>query len=74
MIPIPVDALSPEALQGVIDDFIVREGTDYGERERSLDQKRAAVRRQLDHGQAQIWFDPATESTTIRLTDGPTDG
>jgi uncharacterized protein YheU (UPF0270 family) len=30
---IPVDRLSPEALQGVIEEFVSREGTDYGETE-----------------------------------------
>jgi len=30
---IPVNKLSPEALQGVINEFISRDGTDYGEME-----------------------------------------
>jgi uncharacterized protein YheU (UPF0270 family) len=33
---IPVNKLSPEALQGVIEEFISRDGTDYGEMEVSL--------------------------------------
>ena len=32
---IPVHNLSPEALRGVIEEFISREGTDYGEIEAS---------------------------------------
>ena len=67
MIKIPSYTLSEAALTGVIDDFILREGTDYGVLESSLEQKRAAVRRQLDAGVAEIWFDPSSESVTLRL-------
>lgn len=63
--------LSEEALVGVIDDFILREGTDYGEQERSLEDKRARVRAQLDAGTAEIWFDPQTETVTLRPKDAP---
>ena len=44
---------------------MLREGTDYGEREISLEQKVAQVRMQLERGQARILFDP--ESNTITL-------
>jgi len=64
-VEIPLDALSAEALQGVIESFVGREGTDYGERERSLEQKVADVRRQLERGEARIVFDPDTESINI---------
>ena len=46
-VEVPADALSPEALRGVIEHFVLREGTDYGEREYSLEQKVADVLRQL---------------------------
>jgi uncharacterized protein YheU (UPF0270 family) len=36
---IPVNKLSPEALQGVIEEFISRNGTDYGEIETSTETK-----------------------------------
>jgi uncharacterized protein YheU (UPF0270 family) len=36
---IPYDQLSPEALQGVIEGFVTRDGTDYGEVEISLETK-----------------------------------
>jgi uncharacterized protein YheU (UPF0270 family) len=63
--------LSESALLGVIDDFILREGTDYGERELSLDSKRAQVRAQLDAGSAEIWFDPQSETVTLHPRDKP---
>jgi uncharacterized protein len=54
-------------LRAVIESFVLREGTDYGEREFSLDQKVARVIRQLERGEAQIVFDPETESVAIVL-------
>mgnify|MGYP003580572908 CR=1 FL=1 len=64
-VEIPHTELSPEALRGVVESFVLREGTDYGEREFSLDQKVAHVLRQLERGEAQIMFDPNTESVTL---------
>ena len=64
-VEIPVEALSAEALRGLIESFVGREGTDYGERERSLEEKVADVRRQLERGEARIVFDPETESVNI---------
>ena len=62
---IPLTELSPEALRGVVESFVLREGTDYGEREFSLEQKLAHVYRQLERGEAQIVFDPNTETVDI---------
>ncbi|HEX6506643.1 MAG TPA: YheU family protein [Chloroflexota bacterium] len=62
---VPYTELSPEALRGVVESFVLREGTDYGEREYSLDQKLAHVYRQLERGEAQIVFDPSTETIDI---------
>lgn len=59
------DDLSPETLRAVIESFVLREGTDYGEREVSLDDKVAEVLAQLRRGEAHVTFDPATESVNI---------
>ena len=64
-IVIPHRELSPEALRGVMESFVLREGTDYGEREVSLDQKVAQVLRQLERGEAQIIFDATLQSVDI---------
>lgn len=64
-VEVPLEALSPAALRGVIESFVAREGTDYGEREASLERKVADVRRQLERGEARIVFDPDTESINI---------
>lgn len=60
----PAD-LSPEALRGLVEEFVSREGTDYGHADRSLESKVAAVVRQLESGEARIVFDLASESASI---------
>ena len=62
---VPYTELSADALRGVIESFVLREGTDYGTRDVSLEDKVAQVLRQLKRGEAQIMFDPASESITI---------
>jgi len=71
---VPHSELSPGALRGVIESFVLREGTDYGERDVSFETKVAQVRRQLDAGEAQIVFDPDTESIHIVLIGAPRRG
>jgi uncharacterized protein YheU (UPF0270 family) len=66
-IVVPHNELSPDALRGVIESFVLREGTDYGERDVAFDTKIAQVRRQLDDGEAEIVFDPDSESIQILL-------
>jgi uncharacterized protein YheU (UPF0270 family) len=62
---VPHDALSPEALQGVIEAFVLREGTDYGTHEYTLAEKVEHVRGQLERGDAHVVWDPNTQSVAI---------
>jgi uncharacterized protein YheU (UPF0270 family) len=62
---IPAALLSPEALRGVVESFILREGTDYGEREHTHEEKVAQVLAALDRREARIVYDPATETVTL---------
>ena len=64
---VPHTELSADALNGVIDNFILREGTDYGDRMYSHEQKVVQVLRQLERGEARIMFDPLDSSVTIVL-------
>ena len=66
---IPHQTLSPEALQGVIEAFVTREGTDYGTQDVPLATKVWQVRQQLDAGTAVITYDADTESCTIQPTN-----
>lgn len=62
---IPPDQLDAETLRGVVESYVNREGTDYGERERSLAEKVEDVLGQLRSGEAVILFDPETESINL---------
>jgi uncharacterized protein YheU (UPF0270 family) len=62
---VPHTELGADLLRAVVESFVLREGTDYGEREHSLDEKVARVIRQLERGEAQIVFDADTESVGI---------
>lgn len=62
---IPQDKLSSEALEGLIEEFILREGTDYGAEEVNLDRKKEQVRKQLDKEEIKIVFDFTTASVTL---------
>ena len=64
-IVVPHAELSPDALRGVIEAFVLREGTEYGEHDVSLDVKVAQVLRQLERGEAQIVFDLESEEIGI---------
>ena len=62
---IPWNSLSEQALEGLIEEFVLREGTEYGARDVSLQEKRRQVMAQLKQGLAQIVFDPDTQTTSI---------
>lgn len=61
--------LSEDALSGVIEDFISREGTDYGMQEYSFEQKAQQVKNQLVSGKAVIVFDHDSQSVSILHKD-----
>lgn len=62
---IPFESLAPETLDNVLSDIVSRDGTDYGDYDLSLDQKREQALRALRSGDAVLLFD--TESETIQL-------
>ncbi len=62
---VPYLELSPEALRSVVESFVLREGTDYGDKIFSLQEKHAHVMQQLARGIARIVFDPNTETVDI---------
>ena len=64
-IDIPHTQLSASALRGVLESFVLRDGTDYGQVEFSLEQKVQHVLRQLERGEAKIVFDPRDNSVDI---------
>ena len=70
-VKIPHDQLSPEALEGVVEEFVTRDGTDYGENEVPLETRMARVLSQLRSGKAVIVFDPESETCNIFRNSDP---
>lgn len=67
---VAADQLEPDTLRAVIESFVLREGTDYGLHETSLEVKVAQVLRQVERGDVHITFDPGTSS--VNLVVAPT--
>jgi len=59
------DILSRETLQGLIEEFITREGTDSGYTKKSLEENVEMVKRQLEKGDVFIVYDKATQTANI---------
>ncbi len=66
---VPFERLSEDTLNALIDDFVLREGTDYGLNEYSLEQKRSHVFKQLKTKKVVVVFDPNSETTSILSQD-----
>ncbi len=64
---IPFHQLSPAALRGLIEYFVLREGTEYGAKEVPLHVKHDQVLRLLQEGAARIVFNPDLDSTDIEM-------
>ncbi len=63
--------LSDDALNGVIEEFVSRDGTDYGEKEVTHEAKINQVMNQLKQKKAIIVFDHETQSCTILHKNNP---
>ena len=66
---IPIERLSPESLNGLIEEFVTRDGTDYGLREQTLEEKKSALVGQLERGEVVVVFDAESESCNIVSKD-----
>ena len=64
-VKIPIDRLSSEALQGVIEEFVSRNGTDYGMTDVSLETQMQQVKSQLKSGQAVLIYDEEIQTCNI---------
>jgi hypothetical protein len=64
-VEIPLRRVAADVLRRVAEEFVTRDGTDYGAAEKSLEKKVADVRRQLERGEAAIVYD--AESQTINI-------
>ena len=64
---IPYTRLSEEALIGVIEEFITREGTEYGFREYSMEEKIRQIKQQLLSGKVKLFFNEESGSCNLEV-------
>ena len=64
---IPFQELAVETLTAIIEEFISREGTDYGVHETSLEKKVQQVMNQLQLGEIVVTFDQESQSCDLQV-------
>ncbi|PIE37239.1 MAG: hypothetical protein CSA53_06790 [Gammaproteobacteria bacterium] len=69
-VEVPVAALAPDVLGRLLEEFASRDGTDYGARELTLEEKVAQLRAQLDGAALHLLFE--TENQQWDLVDSET--
>lgn len=68
-IEITQDNIKAETLMNLVEEFILRDGTDYGEKEISLEDKKLQVLNSIKNKKIKIYFDLETESINLISTD-----
>ena len=66
---IPHSQVPEQTLLAIIEEFISREGTDYGHREYTLAEKVEKVKSQLLNGEIKLLFDSETSSCNLVRVD-----
>ena len=66
---VPWRDIAPDTLRNLLEEFVTRDGTDYGEQEITLEERVRRVENLLRRGKAVVWFDPATETITILMRE-----
>jgi uncharacterized protein YheU (UPF0270 family) len=66
---VPVEAVSDEALEGMIEEFVTRDGTDYGFEETTLAQRVDQIKRKLKSKEIVILFSEATGEANLVLRE-----
>ncbi|GKX59312.1 YheU family protein [Leminorella grimontii] len=64
---IPWQSVNPDTLEAIIESFVLREGTDYGEQEKSLPQKVEDVKHLLKSGEAVLVWSQLHETVNIMM-------
>lgn len=71
---IPLDTLPKETLSAIIENFVLREGTEYGSEDVALSDKIQQVEQQLKQGSALLVYSELHETVNILPADQFVDG
>ena len=66
---VPPQRLPQDSLAGLLEEYASRDGTDYGEREFTLEQKVEQLRGQLQRGELKILYDVDSEQWDLLPAD-----
>ena len=66
---VPPQRLPQASLAGLLEEYASRDGTDYGEKEFTLEQKVEQLRGQLQRGELQILYDVDSEQWDLLPAD-----
>ncbi|MGJ8687624.1 MAG: YheU family protein [Spongiibacteraceae bacterium] len=64
-VEIPWQKLSTEALEGMLEELVSRDGTDYGEQEVTVEEKTDQLLTALKEGRATVMFCPETGTWSV---------
>ena len=64
-VDVPYERLDPETLRNVIEEFVTRDGSDWGEAGGTLEEKISQVMQQLRNRKIKIVFELNSETTNI---------
>jgi|TARA_B110000091_G_scaffold146943_1_gene156573 hypothetical protein len=62
---IPIEELSNETLTAILEEFVLREGTEYGAEDVSLNNKIAQIKEQLTQGSVVLVYSELHETVNI---------
>ena len=65
LMEVPYKSLAPSTLEKLLEHYILREGTDYGSVELSMEQKVERLQKQLELGRVKIVYDQDSDSCNI---------
>jgi len=64
-VEVPYEQLEPEALQNLIQEFVTRDGNDWGEAGGTIEDKVAQIMQQLRNRKAKVVFDLKSQTANI---------
>ena len=68
-VEVPTERLAPDVLARLLEEFASRDGTDYGEREHTLEEKVAQLHEQLRAKELYVLFDADSENWDLVLRE-----
>lgn len=66
---VPIESISAQALEGLIEEFVTRDGTDYGYDETPLTSRVEQVKKKLRSKEIVVLFNEATDEVNLVLSE-----